>query len=158
MKKIAHRGNVYGPNPILENQPQHLLNAIKMGYDVEVDTWLINDVLYLGHSEPIHKIDLSFLIDISDKAWFHCKNLEALCMFSKTLKFCNFFWHQEDRYTLTSKGYIWTYPGNTTSEFSVLVDLDLTSSIDQYSLYGLCSDYVGLIDNNIISINSNRHL
>jgi hypothetical protein len=145
MKKIAHRGNVYGPNPILENQPEYIINAIKMGYDVEIDIWLVNDQIYLGHSDPIHKVDLSFIVDISDKSWFHCKNLEALCMFSKKLKFCNFFWHQEDKYTLTSKGYIWTYPGNLTSEFSVLVDLDLSSDIKPSTIHGICSDHVGLI-------------
>ena len=24
----------------------------------------------------------------------------------------NYFWHQNDKFTLTSKGYIWTFPGN----------------------------------------------
>ena len=24
---------------------------------------------------------------------------------------CHYFWHQEDDYTITSKGIIWAYPG-----------------------------------------------
>jgi len=116
-----------------------------MGYDVEIDIWLVNNKIYLGHSDPLYEVDLSFILDISDKSWFHCKNLESLHMFSKITKTCNFFWHQEDNYTLTSKGHIWTYPGNQTSEISVLVDLDLKSNLDNCILYGICSDYVGLI-------------
>ena len=32
----------------------------------------------------------------------------------------NYFWHQEDDYTLTSEGYVWVYPGKP------LIKKDLT--------------------------------
>ena len=35
----------------------------------------------------------------------------------------NYFWHENDRFTITSKGYLWTYPGNKYSENSVIVNL-----------------------------------
>jgi hypothetical protein len=37
------------------------------------------------------------------------KTYETLEMLIKTK--CHYFWHQEDDYTITSKGFIWVYPG-----------------------------------------------
>jgi len=145
MIKIAHRGNVYGANPDLENVPEYILNAIELGYEVEIDTWFINGNFFLGHGEPLYPVDPFFILDVADVAWFHCKNLEALYIFSKNFKFCNFFWHEEDDFTLTSHGIIWTYPGKPVSRLSVLVDVDLNSGANYDTLYGICSDYVGLI-------------
>ena len=39
MKLIAHRGNIDGPNPERENSPEYIEEALKAGYDVEVDVW-----------------------------------------------------------------------------------------------------------------------
>ena len=36
---IAHRGNIDGPNPELENSLQYIDKAIDSGYNVEVDIW-----------------------------------------------------------------------------------------------------------------------
>ena len=148
MIKIAHRGNIYGSNPDLENNPEYVLNAIELGYEVEIDVWIVNGEFFLGHDEPLYFVDPFFIMDVADSAWFHCKNLEALYIFAKNFKFCNFFWHQEDDYTLTSQGILWTYPGKSASKLSVLVDIDLTSGVDYDKIYGICSDYVGLIDRN----------
>ena len=43
------------------------------------------------------------------KIWFHAKNIEAFYELLKLNIVC--FWHQNDDVTLTSNGYIWTYPG-----------------------------------------------
>ena len=42
MKFISHRGNLYGPNPKLENKPTYIIEALKMGFDVEVDVFFRN--------------------------------------------------------------------------------------------------------------------
>ena len=34
---IAHRGNVSGPNPEMENNPLYIDRALEKGYDVEID-------------------------------------------------------------------------------------------------------------------------
>ena len=34
---IAHRGNIDGPNPEMENNPQYIDKAIDSGYNVEID-------------------------------------------------------------------------------------------------------------------------
>jgi hypothetical protein len=146
MIRIAHRGNTIGPqqDKTFENEPHVLVSAIARGYDVEVDVWLIDGQVFLGHDEPTHLVDKKFLQDIGDNAWFHCKNLEALDMFVKDLTYLRYFWHELDSHTLTSNGYIWTYPGNKITGNSILVYLgkpDL-KSFDTLP-YAICSDYVG---------------
>lgn len=71
--------------------------------------------------------------------WIHCKNFEALDYFSKQKENYNYFWHQEDDFTITSKGFIWTYPGKEVGDLSVIVDLEGDSV---YNCYAICSDYL----------------
>jgi hypothetical protein len=71
--------------------------------------------------------------------WIHCKNLAALQMMPRT---CNFFWHQQDDFTLTSHGYIWTFPEKTTGRTSVIVDNSRNWASKNYECYGVCSDYI----------------
>lgn len=143
MKLIAHRGNVYGPDNEKENSPDHILNAIDLGFDVEIDVWGKDNDLFLGHSEPQYDVDNSFIENFSDKFWVHCKNLEALYICNFLLKDINFFWHQEDDYALTSKKIFWTYPGKHLSTNSILVLPEKNNYEDLGGkFYGICSDYV----------------
>ena len=73
---ISHRGNITEIKPELENSPEYVTAAVKLGFDVEVDVWSIKDRLYLGHDEPQYEINLKFLQN--DKFWCHAKNLPAL--------------------------------------------------------------------------------
>jgi len=145
MKLIAHRGNTQGRKKHLENHPNYITSAINQGFDVEVDAW-ITDTLYLGHDKPQYHCPISFLSKYSDKLWIHCKNLKALETLNG-IRGLNIFWHQEDDFTLTSKGFIWTYPEKEVSNKSVLVIKDATkynpvSIFDGEKCYGLCSDTV----------------
>ena len=146
MIKIAHRGNRFGPNKELENTEQYLLESIAAGYQVELDIWLIDDRLYLGHDGPDYETSIAFLNNIAKYSWVHCKNFEALDYFaSRNFKF-KYFWHQTDDFTLVSNNIIWTYPGKKCGNFSVIVDLDCKDSKEYHdSMYGICSDYVGLM-------------
>ena len=60
MKLISHRGYINGPNKTEENSPEHILNAINNGYDVEIDVWFIDDKWYLGHDNPTYEIKYHF--------------------------------------------------------------------------------------------------
>lgn len=140
MLKIAHRGNITGPNPEKENDPDYLLEAINIGFNVEADIWVIDDVIFLGHDKPEYLVPESFLIEIGNSAWFHCKNLEALSFFNNVFPQLNYFWHQEDDFTLTSQGYIWTYPGKPVSSRSVVVDLENNSG--ETVAFGICSNFL----------------
>lgn len=141
MIKIAHRGNTSGPSES-ENNPVHLVSAISKGFDVEVDIWMNNSGIFLGHDTPTYKVDESFLEDIIEEAWFHCKNIEALGYFVNNMPDAKYFWHQNDDHTLTSNGYIWTYPGKTVTNKSIIVvkepvDINLFSGA-----YGVCTSYL----------------
>lgn len=143
MIKIAHRGNINGPTPEWENNPKHLVIAISQGYDVETDIWYIDGELFLGHDAPEHKIDLKFINSIAEETWFHCKNLDALYYLSLLDKPIKYFWHQEDDFTLTSNGYIWTYPGKEITDRSILVDPNLKHVGPEIEAYAVCTDYPG---------------
>jgi hypothetical protein len=141
MLKIAHRGNLYGSDPEKENTLEAIFHALSLGFDVEIDIWVINDILYLGHSEPITIIDPLLLNKIGKHGWFHCKNLGALTYFKEHASDFNYFWHQEDDFTITSNGFIWTYPGKEVSMYSILVYLETPDAVTlALPLHGICSD------------------
>ena len=123
MKLIAHRGNINGPNPLEENRPEYIEKAIELGYDVEIDIRYEPNVdgLYLGHDDSQYVVNWLWLSKYKENLWIHCKNIESLSEFSLESNGYNYFWHQEDDYTLTSKNYIWTYPGKTYKKNSVIV-------------------------------------
>lgn len=145
--KIAHRGNIEGPKPSLENSPHYINEAIQRNYDVEIDLWIKDQFLFLGHDYPQYKIEEIFLEKIQKFSWIHCKNYEALqYMLSK--KNYSFFWHQNDEFTLTSNNITWCYPSSTIYEDGINVmpewnfDMNLLKNIH---CLGICSDYIGLI-------------
>ena len=39
MKLIAHRGNIEGPDPSIENKPEQIEACLDAGYDVVGDVW-----------------------------------------------------------------------------------------------------------------------
>jgi hypothetical protein len=143
MKLISHRGNTNGKNPDKENSPSYILDTLQKGYDVEIDIWFIDNMCWLGHDEPTYKIDLNIFHDYYNKIWYHCKNLEALLTMSKH-DYHNYFWHQEDDFTLTSTKHIWTYPGNllTTNSIAVLPEQVHYEPKELSICFGICSDYI----------------
>ena len=142
---ISHRGNINGKNEERENSPDYIDEAIDKDYDVEVDVWMEDGFLYLGHDEPQYRILQHWLEERVERLWIHCKNFEAMRWFTLIGGF-NHFWHQEDDFTLTSIGAIWTYPGKelTPRSICVLPELNNDNSITMLpkELLGICSDYI----------------
>jgi len=141
MKLISHRGNLIGPNPERENSPLYLQEALDNGFDVEVDLWFIEDKLYLGHDEPQYLISHSWLTQFLYRLWVHCKNPEAIVYLQENYPQINYFWHQEDTLTLTSKKYIWVYPGKQPIKDSIAVMPEIHND-DISQCLGICSDYI----------------
>jgi hypothetical protein len=56
----------------------------------------------------------------------------------------NYFWHQEDDYTLTSLHYIWAYPGKklTNNSICVLPERANYDTLELRSCKGVCTDFV----------------
>ena len=137
MVLISHRGNIQGKSPGLENMPEYINDTLNKGYHVEIDVWYKNG-FYLGHDNPQYNVKPSFLTQ--DKIWCHAKNIEAIIEMSKYPKI-HYFWHQEDDITLTSKGYIWAYPGKQPIKDSIAVMPEIyNDNLDK--CIGICSDYI----------------
>jgi hypothetical protein len=145
MKIICHRANLNGPSE-KENSIESIEAAIDLGFDVELDIWVIEGKIMLGHDQPQTALESPLLARIGSMGWFHCKNIDALNYFKESLPNLNYFWHQMDDYTITSSGYFWTYPGKKISKNSIIV---LPENIDKKELasmikqgpYGICTDW-----------------
>ncbi len=88
-------------------------------------------------------VDFKWFRDRIDKLWVHCKNIEAMEFFNanfETFPF-NYFWHENDTMTLTSKKYIWVYPGKQPINNSIAVMPEIYND-DISKCIGICSDFV----------------
>ncbi len=139
---IAHRGNFEGPCPEYENCPKYLLEGLVTNnvFHMEIDVWKKNGQLYLGHNAPNYKVNDDFIVN--SRFWCHAKNLEAFeHMLNRPLVHC--FWHQEDDFVLTSRGYIWTYPGKTLTSKSIYVMPEQCGFEElPFEIAGICSDFI----------------
>lgn len=148
MRLIAHRGNLNGPNPLNENDPQHITCRINEGYDVEVDVRYDRhtNMLWLGHDEPQYEVSWTWINNFRENLWIHCKDIVTLHEFSIKTNEYNFFFHDKDDYTLTSKHHIWAYPGKSYTDNTVIVMPEWEENVNWNILkstncYGICTDY-----------------
>ena len=137
MLLISHRGNLNGIQKKRENSPTYINEALSKGYDVEVDVRFTDDKFFLGHDTNQYKVNKEFLEN--KRIWCHAKTVEALMALEKTN--AHYFWHQEDDYTITSKGFIWTYPGKKLSLKSICV-LPEKFNYEKIKCTGICSDFI----------------
>ena len=146
---ISHRANLNGKNKLTENSLDQIKYCISIDINVEIDVWMINQEFFLGHDEPQYKINFDFLKN--ESLWCHAKNKEALDVMlkEKTIK-C--FWHQNDDYTITSNGFIWTYPGVNLlpNSIAVMPEIANYSHDDLRQCYAICTD-IPMYYKNILS-------
>ena len=141
---ISHRGNITRSIPERENDPKYIHEAIVNGFNVEVDVWFVDGKFKLGHDKPQYDFPHQLIEHQAKKLWIHCKNLEAVAQFNILDRdgiYINYFWHQEDDITLTSRGYIWAYPGKQPINNSIAVMPELNND-DLSKCIGICSDNI----------------
>ena len=92
---------------------------------------------FLGHDEPENLINYEFIQ--KKNLWFHAKNIEAFHELLKLKVIC--LWHQNDDVTLTSKGYIWAYPGKQPIKSSIAVLPEIHNDDTTHAI-GICSDNI----------------
>lgn len=140
---ISHRGNINEKNPELENRPDYILKALENGYECECDVWKKDENWFLGHDEPQYEVSSDFL---NHKGlWIHAKNYEALAELIENFHHVNFFSHDKDPYTITSKGYIWAYPGQNLhlgKTICVMPELAKYTKEEKKQAFGICSDFI----------------
>lgn len=118
------------------------MKSLELGFDAEVDVWLMGGRLWSGHGAAKYLLSNDFINNklVIDHVWFHCKNLEALDYFINSDIEYKYFWHQNDNYALTSNGIIWTYPGKPVTPNCIIVDFN-NDGVYDIQPYGICSDY-----------------
>ena len=147
MLLISHRGNLLGSDPSKENSPEYILQTLSVGYHCEIDLRTKDGGLFLGHDEAQYPINLDFLKDHQDKLWIHCKERESFAICLNENLHC--FWHDTDDYTMTSRGYVWAYPGIPPAGDKCIMVMpetkfDIKDAANMNPL-GICSDWVGVI-------------
>ena len=134
---ISHRGNIDGKKNKMENHPDYINAALKKDYDVEIDVRFKENKFYLGHDKNQYEVDEKFLLN--KKIWCHAKTSEAILALHKIN--AHYFWHQNDDYTITSKGFLWTYPGKKLLPNSICVLPEIVK-YKELNCLGICSDYI----------------
>lgn len=138
MKIISHRGNLKGREPEKENHPEFIRKAHEAGFEVEIDVWYENGVFLLGHDVPQYAVAESWLTERMGVLWCHAKCSNSLYKMLELGLHC--FWHQSDRFTLTSRGIPWCYPNNyIINGVTVVFDDDYVLIPDK--VLGICTDY-----------------
>jgi len=137
MYLISHRGNLNGVESENENNPKYLKIAINKGFNVEVDVRFEKEKFYLGHDFSQYEVNKDFLLN--ENIWCHAKTHNALLALDKIN--AHYFWHQEDDYTITSKGFFWTFPGKELLKKSICV-LPEKANYKKIDCLGICSDFI----------------
>jgi len=143
---ISHRGNLDGPSD-LENLPSRVDECLNNFFDCEIDLWVEDRKFLLGHDFGQYPVEKNWLIERQNNLWVHCKNSEAIsALTSSNDHSLNFFWHQNDSYTITSKKFVWVYPGSPVIQGSVAVLPEKwqskTVSQGLLNAYAICTDYI----------------
>lgn len=140
---ISHRGLLNGPSgpSQWENSPWAIEEAISVCDNVEVDVWMHENELWLGHDKPTYRQPLKWFRENQTHLWIHCKNVQAIEFFNEFHNLWHYFWHENDHMTVTSKGYLWVYPGKQIVRGSIAVLPELHDD-DISKCVGICTDYV----------------
>lgn len=138
---ISHRGNTNGRFEPWENEPSYIDMAIEKGFNVEVDVWCQNNTLYLGHDKPLYALDFRWFRDRLANLWLHCKNIEALEFFKNLPYDCNYFWHENDKATITSKKYIISHVNQEPIDGSIAMMPEI-HNFGIEKCVGVCSDFI----------------
>lgn len=154
MRIIAHRGNLHGPNPELENRDDYVMKAIDAGFEVEIDVWYVDDRFWLGHDEPRYEVGHEFIRHRC--LWCHAKTVETFdALLEYRYRAVTCFFHQNDDVTLTSNGFLWTYPGKPLTKLSICVlpgeDLSPLTSVE---VAGVCTDYPAAIRDALVVLSN----
>lgn len=144
---IAHRGNLNGPNPELENTPAYIESALE-NYACEIDLWVARGKLMLGHDIPSILIDPNFLH--RPALFVHCKNREAFIYMSTLRQTLNFekmptyFVHDREEFVFTSKGHLWCFPSEKAIQYGInlMPEIHHLSPESLAASEGICSDYI----------------
>ena len=144
---LCHRGNLTGSVKELENNFGILIQRTLQEYPVEVDVWLHEKNLWLGHDKPEYKVSLDWLA--SDKRrLIHAKDGKTfeylLQEAGKRALDLHIFYHTDEDYVLTNKGMVICYPGKPLLEGSMCMMPERANYKPQelQRCFSVCSDSI----------------
>ena len=143
MKLISNKGNVYGVISEYENTPEYIEKALSSGFDVKIDLTMIDNKLYIGNEIEKHKLDIDWLEKHHNRLWLECKDIKIIERFNQIDNrgaYLNYFWHENDLLTLTSRGYVLSY-GVEVVGGSVMMLPEINDDTIK-SCYGICSNNI----------------
>tara|TARA_Y100001937_G_C7113744_1_gene329094 strand:+ start:1246 stop:1686 length:441 start_codon:yes stop_codon:yes gene_type:complete len=136
---ISHRGNVNGKQPEKENTVAYIEEALNKGYHCEIDICKYDgEKFYLGHDEPQESVSITWLK--GKQLWCHAKSYNALEAMVTNGIHC--FFHHNDKYTMTSRGWIWAYPGQPVGANTIAVHPERLTAEQLSACSGYCSDNI----------------
>lgn len=142
---IAHRGNVFGPRPEMENRPEHLQRALDMGFSIEVDIRLGTDgQLWAGHDAPLWPINPTF--GSPERVYWHCKNTDTFLSFRSCCPpRSNYFLQENDGLAVTSQDEFWLHSSQSERPCYPGMIRTILGYRPEAATQGgrLCSDFVG---------------
>ena len=153
---IAHRANLNSIEPTFENRIKSIESALNKGFKVEVDVRFHLDRVYLGHDAAQEILPANFYGE--QDIYFHCKDMQSLLTFQRYYRGSNFFTHDNDEATITSRGMLWIHPETLPGLYQDHTDFDFSRAIavlperkgilynDAHlrflgKFYGICTDY-----------------
>jgi len=144
MKIISHRGYLDGENEIQENNPIYIDECLSNGFDVEVDLRLNSNKFYLGHDIEKYIISIDWILERKEFLWVHCKDIYSIQYLIESELDINYFWHENDLFTITSKNYLWAYPNKKVYQKAVNVLPEKNwgfKKIVEEQIFAICTDY-----------------
>ena len=145
IKFISHRGNINKIVPDRENTKKYIDEAIKLGYDVEIDIRTKDGLLYLGHDTADEIVEMDWLNDRKENLWLHLKDYDSLTTFCNHENKFQYFCHQSDDFTLVSSGLIWCHAIHNKMNKNCIIPLLSLEEVKNYkqnNFYAVCSDFV----------------
>lgn len=168
-KIIAHRGNIDGPHPELENAPGYLEDAVNHGFDIEVDVRILSDGynapvpsnpdwldydLFLGHDRPIWRMQQPGIARFIEKyggvCWFHAKDPFTFRQFRLHPLRPRVFFHDRDLITAVSNSdYLWGLPEAGGIHDLIVMNADAVRFPENGLVAGLCTDWAYLASRSV---------
>jgi len=137
MLYISNRGNLSGRDPERENSVEYIEHALRAGYCVNTDLWVIKDKLVTGNDFPAHSIMLNRLE--KGKLLIRARNIPALLFLLENGYHC--YWRESDDIVLTNKNFVLSFNNSLIPKSIVMNPEDnAVSNWNDYS--GLCSDFI----------------
>lgn len=141
MIKISNRGNVFGVIKHAENTQEYLEEAIKSGFNVKVDLWVINNQMCSGESYPSYRINFNEILT-PGKVLFEIKNNAAFSFIVNHQ--LHGFIKNENGITFTSKGIPLSYgPNIADNTVAFFPENEPHDKIKKMNLIGICGDFIG---------------